>query len=202
MLSVSGKTRVSKAYARACALLRYLRNQPRLHGLDPAAPNDGLWKGALSGPEEGAFELRLPRPDHSVSAAVLALTNRFEQDRDPLGVGFRKRPLGAEADRGELDAVVSVDRILASRDTDLVALCEPKNASRHSTLAAGHTLGLRPRKRGAASVRDHIHSGNLAWSTGEARTAASGRVSLPPRYRRKRDLRVYLKKVQWQIWPK
>jgi len=165
MLSVSGKTRVSNAYARACAPLGYVHNQLRLQGLDPAAPNDGLWKGTLSGPERGAFELRLPRSDRSVFAAVIASTDRFEQDRDPLGAVFRKRPLGVEAERGELDTVVSVDRTLASRGIDLVALCEPKNASRHST-------------------------------------SASGRESLPPRYRYKRNLRVYLKKVQWQIWPK
>lgn len=202
MLSFSGKTRVPKAYARACALLGYVHNQLRLQGLDSAAPNDGQWKGALSGPEKEAFELRRLRQDCSVFAAVRVLTDRFEQDRDPLGVVFRKCPLGAETDRGELDTGVSVDRTPASRGIDLVALCEPNNASRHFTLAVGQMLGLRPRKRGEASGLEHFHSGNLAGSTGEARTAVSGGMSLPPRYRHKRDLRVYLKKVQWRLWPK
>lgn len=96
MLPVFGKTRVPKTYARACALLGYVHNQPRLQGLDSTAPNNRKWEGALSGPEMEAFELCLLR-----------------------------RACGVFA-----------------------------------------------------------------------------RASLPRRYRHKRDLRVYLKKVQWQVWPK
>lgn len=196
MLPVPERTWVAKAHVRARVWLGYVHSRLVLQGLDSAVSSHGQWECAVFGPEKAAFELRLMRQGCSVSAVVRSLADRYER----ACVVFRNLSSGAETAQGEQDTAISACRTPASGRFALVALGEPDNVSRHLTLAVGQMPALRLGKRGGASFLKHFHSGHLADSTGEARTTASGRVSRPPRYRHKRDLSVYLKKAQRQLW--
>ena len=77
-----------------------------------------------------------------------------------------------------------------------VALCGSGIPRGYLRFVAGRVRGPGPNRPGRESAIDHARSANPAAATREARDAARGRRSSPPRYRHKGDLRVYLKKVQ------